>query len=463
MSNDITQDPLEGKGEEMIPEKGLPFDDIDETPLEDIPPEERIPDFEEEEIAFDDEQPLLMEVEESIVSEEASVEETSSEEAASFVLSDEEAEALIGDISETFGTEASPWSLSEEEAEAIVGDAGEVFAPSEAFVDDTSMDEELPTPTDEALVSDEFDQPPDEFADEGMGTFREELPIDSEHVHEPYVAEVISHTPEPVAPPKVHTHDDIVHSGQQAEQTMVDILISDDDMKALWRRIDKAQQDVNRYITTLYIARPMLDQIQAARNELMAGKANFEDAERHINEVDYRVQLSRNLDVWGKQYIRWLFIYLAAFFAALVIVLFVWLGDAAFAKTADITTSVMVYLGGSMVWGGIGGIIGALLPLIKHFSKDQDFAKRHAWWYLTSPPTGIAMGAIVFLFMSAGLLSISGGDINSPVVIYILSGLAGYQHNVFTDLVKRMLKVLQIEEKKDTDTPKSDDKPEEEK
>ncbi len=423
MSNDISQDPLKGKGEEMIPDKGLPFDDIDETPLEDIPPEERIPDFEEEEINFDDEQPLLMDVDEKTVTEETTTEDTSG-----FELSDEEAEALVGDIGDAFGTEASPWSLSEEEAEALVSDVDEVFTPSETFLDDTSKSEEIPSSVDDQQPIEEFDQPPDDFSDEGMGTYRADVVTDVEekHVHQiqtPVANQQHIGSKMPVKE-HPHKHADIKHETQVADDKTIDILISDKAMKALWDRADQAQKDVNKYITTLYIARPLLDQIQAARNELMAGKLYYEDAERHINEVDYRVQLSRNLDTWGKQYIRWLFIYLAACFAVLIFVLFAFLGNEAFAKTTDISTSVLVYLGGSMVWGGIGGIIGALLPLIKHFSKEQDFAKRHVWWYLTSPPTGIAMGAIVFLFMSAGLLSVSGGDLNSPIVIYILAGLA---------------------------------------
>ena len=98
-----------------------------------------------------------------------------------------------------------------------------------------------------------------------------------------------------------------------------------------------------------------------------------------------------------------------------------------------------------MIWGGIGGIVGALLPLIQHFSQDQDFSKKHTWWYYASPFVGLAMGAIIYLFVSAGALSITAGDeISSPMIIYILAGLSGYQHNIFTDLVKRMLKALEI-------------------
>ncbi len=45
-------------------------------------------------------------------------------------------------------------------------------------------------------------------------------------------------------------------------------------------------------------------------------------------------------------------------------------------------------------------------------------------------------------------MSISGPtqEITSPLAIYLLAWLAGYQQNVFTSLVKRMLKVFAIEE-----------------
>ena len=57
------------------------------------------------------------------------------------------------------------------------------------------------------------------------------------------------------------------------------------------------------------------------------------------------------------------------------------------------------------------------------------------------------MGAFVYLFVNGGLLAItkSTGELRSPSMIYIIAGLAGFQHNVFTDLVKRVMKVLQLE------------------
>jgi hypothetical protein len=107
-------------------------------------------------------------------------------------------------------------------------------------------------------------------------------------------------------------------------------------------------------------------------------------------------------------------------------------------------TPDQTYLLTSMVWGGFGGVIGALLALTKHIAIEQDFDRQHTWWYFTSPPMGIGMGAVVYLFLHVGLFSIVGADadIASPLVIYVFAWLAGYQQNVFTDLVKRMMKTL---------------------
>jgi hypothetical protein len=49
--------------------------------------------------------------------------------------------------------------------------------------------------------------------------------------------------------------------------------------------------------------------------------------------------------------------------------------------------------------------------------------------------------------MRAGLTSLTNGQsqtISSPFVIYILAWLAGYRHNIFTEIVKRILKVFEL-------------------
>lgn len=447
MSNPNNIDPLEGKGEEMIPEKGLPFDDIDETPLEDIPPEERIPDFPQDE-------PV------NITSERDLIPEEEPEAEPSFELSEAEAEAIIGDVDGSFELEASPWTMDDDEIDAFIGESSEVFTPTDVF-DMPIEDVGAPIDKEEILLEDEFDPPPEDYGDEGMSTHREDLPEDMvmDAQHEAYFSEFASQPPGTAMHETVHTHDDITHAGQAAMKPMIDLLVTDEAMENLWRRAAQAQKDVNRHIKTVYIAQALLDQIQAGRNELMAGKEYFEEAERHIAEAEYRVQHSIQLEKWSKSLIPKLFIYLAVWFVALTSATIYMLISGNDIFSAD--TGNLFKFAGSMIFGGVGGIVGALLPLIKHFSEEQDFSDRHVWWYYASPFIGVGMGFIIFVFVSAGAFSLSAGSgtISSPYLLYILAGLAGYQHNVFTDLVKRMLKVLEIDKKDKIEPPPTPDNP----
>lgn len=444
MPNDTPENPFEGKGEEMVPDRGLPFDDIEETDEE----EETLP----EEITAGEAEPTsegetLDSLEEGQPSPEAESQPETGEEAtestdidesealsdsqageslepdseAFFDFPEEEQEALVGDAATNFATEATPWEMSEEEVEVLAGDAADAFT----F-------EEQPAEAPEA-VPPEGPMPPG-VEDGGMSTHQEDKPEEIAALF----SEAAFEAPEPSIPAGLFKPDE--GPEPDASEEMLKLLVKDEDIANLWKRANQAQKDINVHITTLYIAQPLLDRIQKARELLMAGKENYEDAERHINQVEYRVQLSLQLDAWGKSLIRNLFIYLGLCFVILIVLLMT-LANRIFNNDS----SHLFYLAGSMIWGGIGGVVGALLPLIRHFSEEQDFSKQHTWWYIASPLMGVALGAIIYLFVSAGALSItSGGEISSPMIIYILAGLSGYQQNIFTDLVKRMLKALEL-------------------
>jgi hypothetical protein len=142
------------------------------------------------------------------------------------------------------------------------------------------------------------------------------------------------------------------------------------------------------------------------------------------------------------------------------------MGTYAFDSTASIDRVLeinpdLIYLLSSMIWGGFGGVIGAIFALIKHVAQDQDYDKQHNIWYINSPLMGLGVGTATFLLLRAGLLSLLGpeGGIVSPIVIYILALLGGYQHNVFTDIVKRMVNVFQVEDKTQKSGPPKQSQP----
>lgn len=125
MPEDKTKNPMEGKGEEMIPDRGLPFDDIEDTPLEDIPPEERLPEVPEVEELPDEE---MAAVETMMTREELPPDAVAENSETHFELAEKEVEAIVGEIENAFEMEASPWSPPEELAEHFVSDGEEAFS-----------------------------------------------------------------------------------------------------------------------------------------------------------------------------------------------------------------------------------------------------------------------------------------------------------------------------------------------
>lgn len=327
--------------------------------------------------------------------------------------------------------------------------------------------------------------PPEETPDEGMGTAREEWEAQPESDPQtdadfgmsagyPIITDEAipmdpGEPPEEIEPPPEEALRDAPpfseaafdlpgpDSGSapqpredlDASPEMVEVLVTDDDLKALWARADRAQTLVHQQVKSLGIARELLDLIKAARNEILAGKDHYEEAERLLSEVEYRVGLTAKMAEWTRVDGVRLFTYEMIWGILSFSILFFWMirgGDAVFlANNANI-----VYFVGCMMWGGIGGVIGALISLVKHIAIDQDFDRQHTLWYIASPLVGYGVGAVIFVIISAGLISLTGpGEISSPFIMYVLAWLSGYQQNVFTDILKRILKLFEIGDKEE--------------
>jgi hypothetical protein len=231
----------------------------------------------------------------------------------------------------------------------------------------------------------------------------------------------------------------------EASDELVNALVTRKALKDLWLRADRAQKLIQERVKALGIARELLDLIQAARNEILAGKDHYEEAERFINEVEYRVELSGKMGEWTKVYGLPLLIYEVIWAAISFAVMFYWMNWAGYSIFQEGSTD-FAYFVGCMMWGGIGGVIGALISLVKHIAIDQDFDRQHIMWYISSPIVGYGVGAVIFLVLRAGLLSLTGPgqSITSPLSMYAIAWLSGYQHNVFTDILKRILKIFKV-------------------
>ncbi len=257
-------------------------------------------------------------------------------------------------------------------------------------------------------------------------------------------------TPEVEAPPVVEL---------PSNPELVDELITHQSLKSLWERADHLQQRVNLEINNVDKARELLNQIQAARNYMLAGRDHYEEAERALNEVEYCLEFSKRVRRWSYS-VGWKLLAYEIFWAVL-------LGIAMFVvpmmlrryaplfgyslQPTDDLNSVQWLIDGfkSMFWGGLGGITGALYALWRHIAQEQDFDKQYTMWYITNPIMGIALGAFIYIIMQAGLIAMTAGtqsSMNSAALVFVLAWLSGFQQNVAYDIIRRVLKVFRISE-----------------
>jgi hypothetical protein len=226
----------------------------------------------------------------------------------------------------------------------------------------------------------------------------------------------------------------------ESEEEMTELFITRDRMEALWTRIDQAQKEIRAKVPSISLARELIEQLERARNEILAGMENFEEAERTINEVEVRISIldRAKQDNWAAIA---LFLYEVLWAIGLVIFFVTITGQ-------ELTDNILLVQ--SAAWGSLGGITGAFYALWKHVSREMDFSKQYSLWYISNPIMGLVLGALVFLVTNFTLISLFSGTgekaITSPFVIYLLAFVIGYQQNVAWALIRRVVKVLQLGE-----------------
>ncbi len=243
-------------------------------------------------------------------------------------------------------------------------------------------------------------------------------------------------------------------------------LVSQRLMTDLWRRADGLQKRINREVNNTRLAKALLDKILDARNALRQGPDQYEEAERLLNEVAYRLDLQQRVRRWSRDIGYKLFFYEVAWVLALVVLMLVapivlhrWATDMGYSvdPNAGVDSVQWLILGlKSAIWGGLGGVTGALYALWRHIAREQDFDPQYTIWYLSSPLMGMVLGAFAFLAIQAGLFSLTAGSdsrINSAAVVFLLAWMSGYQQNVVYNMVRRILRAFRLDDDPDDAKP----------
>jgi hypothetical protein len=170
------------------------------------------------------------------------------------------------------------------------------------------------------------------------------------------------------------------------------------------------------------------------------------DTGRPLIEAASKISLARQRVAQAERQKRWLTIPIGAW-----MVLFIGVGAWAiyegefWPKATEVAGRDILF--GAVLWGVVGAAIDGLRELHTRLARQELDPDRLAW-YLVHPLIGAGLGGILFLLVSAGLLT-TGKDVGdfNPSLPLILSALAGFeQQNVIRYLRDTIRRILRIEE-----------------
>jgi len=184
----------------------------------------------------------------------------------------------------------------------------------------------------------------------------------------------------------------------------------------LSRRIDELYTQVAAgAITEASQASETLLYLRQARDKALEDRRQYDEAEYLVNVAQFMVTRASNLQRWTVSYAVGIMLYglvaLAVLAAGLVLdrlgILANLIRPALPADLAGLKNLAEVFTPyNTILWGGIGGVLGLMYSLLKHAAIQQDFDRQYVIWYYGQPFLGLLMGAIVHLFIVAGLFGL---------------------------------------------------------
>ena len=100
--------------------------------------------------------------------------------------------------------------------------------------------------------------------------------------------------------------------------------------------------------------------------------------------------------------------------------------------------------------GGIGGIIYSM-KCFRQYMGEGTFDLNETWWYILGPFISIILGAVSYLLILGGLLSIGNAgkvNYNEGIMLYsAVAFLAGFSSQRFTNKLSEIARVLFTERK----------------
>jgi hypothetical protein len=220
--------------------------------------------------------------------------------------------------------------------------------------------------------------------------------------------------------------------------------------KALWDETLELYQAVPDILAGDANQPRALRLLQEAQDILMERPRQFDVAKFKVGQVQSLVLWRRNVNKWSNTYGWGIFVYEVVWIAALAMGVF---GAAA---VVDAISSLaggeqaadgLMGLWSTMMWGGLGGVIGAFYSLYWHVAKVRDFDKQYSMWYIVQPVIGLLLGALVHLLIGPGFLAARGGTQEGEMVAlslfpYAVACIAGFRQRFILEMIDRLIQVI---------------------
>lgn len=223
--------------------------------------------------------------------------------------------------------------------------------------------------------------------------------------------------------------------------------------KALHQQIDTLYKQVaTEYSSPPAKAERALTMLREARQLLLETPEEYVNAEYRMMQVRAmldRVKESRTQSVhYGPRILGYQVAWLALLLLGLVFAapLTQWI-----TRIGNVSGSALLNLYpvlNTMMWGGIGGVVGALYTLWWHISQEQDFDRQYLMWYWVQPLMGVVLGGIIFLVLAGGflILNVSLSDAQAGegarLLPYLAAVLAGFRQNFVYDQLERLISLF---------------------
>ncbi len=262
------------------------------------------------------------------------------------------------------------------------------------------------------------------------------------------------------APPPRQAARDVFKSDPEmvADGNLVHQLITSQRLRDLWNQMDALQEEVIQNVTA---DRTTTDNYQ--QDLLYASSLLLQSADKYdqAREVVYRVRgdLLREKKV-AADIRRWRPLLLAYYALWFIIVVVVSHFDPQFRALMPDSVPILKLAYPPILFAVLGSLFNGIMAVNQHTTQQKDFDASFVSWYLINPIVGGLLGLIVFVFFVVTGTSFTPNLISdpnvassqSPLVIWLLAFIIGWQQNTAVQLLNGFLRTF-TPGSKDISTP----------